>query len=291
VARYLRTLETHGMDAAAWGSIAATATFGAATIAVHTTGETRWNWRADADVREVAAIVFVLRGSALIHSTGAGEIEVDAGEAFLIHSRRSADVHWASGSGCLVLLLPTDAIVGSGVDADSLPVTFDRTPLLAATREFSSALCRERGVSARFSEYVSERLLAEMAFGLVLEGREVGRGVAIGTLAERARTIMVVRRAEPDLSAASVAADLHVSVRQLQRAFAAAGSSPAAALRNLRVELAQSMLHDPQYDGLSVDQVAQYSGFASTSVLRRAFDAEGITAPSVVRRTRERVAI
>jgi transcriptional regulator GlxA family with amidase domain len=68
--------------------------------------------------------------------------------------------------------------------------------------------------------------------------------------------------------------------------------SPATALRRLRVELAQSMLRAPQLDGLSVDQIARYSGFASTSALRRrAFDAERITAPSVVRRTREQVGV
>jgi AraC-like DNA-binding protein len=291
LARYLRTLETHGIDGAVRGSIAATVTFGAATVAVHTNVQAAWNWQTDAAVRELTALVFVLRGKASVRAMGPGEQQLTSGDAFLVHSRRRAEVLWSGGSGCLVLLLPTDAIVGSGVDAESLPLTFERTPLLAATREFASALCREKGISARFSEYVAERLLAEMAFGLVLEGREAGRDVARGSLADRARTIMLVRRAEPDLSAAAVAADLHVSVRQLQRAFAREDSTPASALRQLRVDLAQSMLRDPQYDGLSVDQVAQYSGFASTSVLRRAFDAEGITAPSVVRRTRERVAI
>lgn len=295
LARYLRTLETHGIDGAVRGSIAATVTFGAATVAVHTNVQTPWNWQTDADARELTALVFLLRGTASVRAAGPGEHELATGDAFLIHSRRRAEVLWSAGAGCLVLLLPTDSIVGSGVDVQSLPLTFERTPLLAATREFASALCRERGVSARFSEYVSERLLAEMAFGLVLEGRETGRDtgreLARGSLADRARTIMLVRRAEPDLSAASIAADLHVSVRQLQRAFASEDSSPAAALRSLRADLAQSMLRDPQYDGLSVDQVAQYSGFASTSVLRRAFDAEGMTAPSVVRRTREQVAI
>lgn len=289
--RYVSALETHGLDAVARGSIAATATFGATAVAVHTLDEKRWDWQTDADVRALTIVVFVLRGGASLRSMGPGEITLDTGDAFLIHSSRRAEVLWEPGSRCLVLLIPTDAIVGSGIEAEDLPLTFERTPLLAATREFATALCRERGISARFSEYVSERLLAEMAFGLVLEGRDSARDVARAGLADRARTIMLVRRTEPDLSAAAVAADLHVSVRQLQRAFAREGSSPAAALRRLRVELAQSILRDPQYDGLSIDQVAQYSGFASTSVLRRAFDAEGFTAPSVIRRTRRQVAI
>jgi hypothetical protein len=61
---------------------------------------------------------------------------------------------------------------------------FERTPLPAAVREFASALSRERGMPARFSVYVSERLLAEMAFGLVLEARDASRDVARGSLAD-----------------------------------------------------------------------------------------------------------
>lgn len=291
MARYLRALAEHGIDHEAVGSISATARFNAATIAVHTTGETRWEWQADAGVREVAALVFLLRCGASVRSMGPGEHLVSQGDAFLLHSTRRAEVLWVAGSSYLVLALPTHALVGSGIDAAGLPLTFERTPLLAATREFALALSRERGPTARFSTYASERLLAEMAFGLVLEGRDVGRQVPKGSLADRARTIMLVRRAESELSAAAVAADLHVSVRQLQRVFAREDSSPGAVLRQLRVELAESMLRDPQFDGLSVDQVAQYSGFTSASAMRRAFEGEGKTAPSVVRRTRQRVAI
>ena len=271
MARYLRTLAEHGIDRDAVGSISATARFGAATIAVHTTGQTRWPWRALAGVREVAVLVFLLRGRATVRSMGPGEHLVSQRDAFLVHSVRHAEVLWEAASSYLVLALPTDSIVGLGIDAEGLPLTFERTPLLAATREFALALSRERGPIARFSTYVSERLLAEMAFGLVLEGRDEGRQVPKGSLADRARTIMLVRCAEPELSAAAVAADLHVSVRQLQRAFALEDSSPAAVLRRLRVELAESMLRVPQFDGLSVDQVARYSGFTSTSAMRRAF--------------------
>ncbi|MET0886336.1 MAG: helix-turn-helix domain-containing protein, partial [Mycetocola sp.] len=290
MARYLRALEEHGVDVDAVGSISATAKFGAATIAVHTTGEIRWEWQANVGVHDLAALVFLLRGSASVRSIGSVERVVSQRDAYLLHSRRQVEVHWAARSSFLVLALPTDAILGSGIEPAGLPLTFERTPLLAATREFALALSREPGPTARFSTYVSERLLAEMAFGLVLEGREVGRDVPTSSLSDRARTIMLVRRAEPDLTAAAVAADLHVSVRQLQRAFAQSGSSPAAVLRGLRVDLAGSMLRDPQFDGLSVDQVAQYSGFTSTSAMRRAFESEGSTAPSVVRRTRQQVA-
>lgn len=291
MARYVRTLAEQGIDAEALGSISLTAAFGAATIAVHSTPATRWNWRGSEDVKALTAVLFVLRGRAVVRAMGPGDHTMERGDAFLMHSGRPTEVLWEAGSQYLVLLVPADAILGEGIEASSLPLSFVKTPLLSATREFALALGKERGPTAQFSTYVSERLLAEMAFGLVLEGRDALRDLPRGGIVERARTIMLVRRAEPDLGAAEVAADLHVSVRQLQRAFAREGSSPAFALRQLRVELAHSMLRDAQYDALSVDQVARHSGFTSTSAMRRAFDAEGITAPSVVRRTRERLAI
>lgn len=68
-------------------------------------------------------------------------------------------------------------------------------------------------------------------------------------------------------------------MRHVQRMFAEVGSSPAAELRLLRVELAQNMLQDPEYDLLSLAEVAEYSGFRSSAALRRAFVACGLPVP------------
>ncbi|MES2867648.1 MAG: helix-turn-helix domain-containing protein, partial [Actinomycetota bacterium] len=102
---------------------------------------------------------------------------------------------------------------------------------------------------------------------------------------ERARSVMLVHRENPDFSTTQLAAELHISARQLQRAFAAVGVTPGDLLRRMRVELAESMLRNPLYSGLTVDEVSRYSGFASALQLRRALRAEGAPSPTALRRS------
>lgn len=284
--QYSRLLGIHNIPPGTQGSIDALSTFGGATLVLQSPPMSMWSWRASPDA-DRAVFVFLLRGRVAVDGGGSSS-SIRSGGALLMHSARDVGLTWSDDASILALGLPLDAVTGSGVDVDALPVDFERTALLAATRAFALALTREPAPATRFSDYIAERLLAEMGFGLVLEGREVSRGVQRGSLADRARTIMLVRRSEPDLTASSIAADLHVSSRQLQREFARAGTSPASVLRQLRVDLAVSMLRDRDFDGLTVDQVARYSGFRSAPVMRHSFDHEGMATPREIRRTRIR---
>jgi transcriptional regulator GlxA family with amidase domain len=94
---------------------------------------------------------------------------------------------------------------------------------------------------------------------------------------------MLMHREDPNFSTPQLAAELHISPRQLQRAFAGAGLRPGDMLRRMRIELAESMLRNPLYTGLTVEEISRYAGFTSALQLRRALHAEGSPAPVELR--------
>lgn len=71
---------------------------------------------------------------------------------------------------------------------------------------------------------------------------------------------------DPEFTADSIAAELHMSRRHLYRHFAAADSTPAVLLKERRLASALELLADARE--LPLDEVARRSGFASTSAMR-----------------------
>lgn len=97
---------------------------------------------------------------------------------------------------------------------------------------------------------------------------------------------MLLHREDPQFTIAELAAELHVSLRHLQRAFAKNGTTPGDALRRLRVEFAESLLRNPDYTVLTIEEIAAHSGFSSALQLRRALRAEGLPSPTMIRPSR-----
>jgi transcriptional regulator GlxA family with amidase domain len=103
------------------------------------------------------------------------------------------------------------------------------------------------------------------------------------SLAERAYSVMLLNREDPRFSVSTLATDMHISQRSLQRAFADTGTTPRRVLQNLRIELAEELLRSPDYSRLSVDELAFHSGFSSATRLRRALHASDLPNPAVIR--------
>ncbi|WP_353114303.1 helix-turn-helix domain-containing protein [Microbacterium sp.] len=188
---------------------------------------------------------------------------------------------------------PTD-VVGVWMRAESLDdfmngaqlerMSLQPSPLTTAFRAFARSVAHEPDTGSSISRYAIERLLAEMVFSAVLEtqaGELPERGPA--SLLDRARSTMLLHREDPAFTVTELASELHVSPRHLQRAFARAQTTPGDALRLMRVELAESLLRNPDYAPLSVDEIARHSGFSNGLQLRRALRAEGLPAPSELR--------
>lgn len=135
--------------------------------------------------------------------------------------------------------------------------------------------------------YYTERLLAEMITGVVVaslraqDAREDVHSYAA------ALSMIAARVGDPTLRPGLLARDLNVSLRTLQRQFAAHGTTIERSVRRSRVAHAVSLLQDRTYDSLSIDRVAEACGLSNGSSLARAFAAEGFPNPSSVRAARD----
>ncbi|MFD0359165.1 helix-turn-helix transcriptional regulator [Streptomyces sp. NPDC127110] len=125
-----------------------------------------------------------------------------------------------------------------------------------------------------------------------------GRLGAEGALAVEARETALLARIDAfvdhnlgDPVPAAVAARHGISLRRLQLLFRDRGESPAARIRQRRLERCRAELADPGLLGRPVHEVAGRWGFANPSVFSRAFrDAYGVS-PTEYRREAAREAV
>lgn len=248
-------------------------------VTTHQVRSLEWTWAAQSGERPLTALVFSSKGALAL----AGR-EPELGSAVLLHNTHNAAVRWTNGSTATVVWLETDSVVDANVPLSDHPVTLQRTLLAKGLQAFAESLTDRSEVQTTVSEYIVERLLIEMAHGTLLEHREMDtvHRQALRPM-HRARMLMLVNRADPDYGPELLARDLHVSTRQLQRMFAKEGTSPGAELRNLRAELALSLLRDRNYDGLTTSQIATHAGFTNAAAMRRGLHAIAAPTPQAAR--------
>lgn len=133
--------------------------------------------------------------------------------------------------------------------------------------------------------HVMEKLVHDMVSGLVLEenGVVLTADTTTPALFDQAMSLMVVQAGNSSLTPATMARELNVSLRHLQRAFQQRGTSIAERLRTVRTEVAVRLLADSKSAGLSVDDVASLSGFSSVGHMRRTLKKAGFAAPTHLR--------
>lgn len=99
-----------------------------------------------------------------------------------------------------------------------------------------------------------------------------------GSLVLRVQEYVRTHLADPELSAATIAAAHHVSVRHLYASLARAGVALQATIREQRLEQCRRELRDPAYAHLTTGAVGARWGFTEASHFGRAFrDAYGTT--------------
>lgn len=123
-------------------------------------------------------------------------------------------------------------------------------------------------------DYASEQILLELAGSVLLEhcGSSWAPGSASSALRDEAMAVIAQRCADKHLKPEAVAKAVQSSLRRVQAAFAEVGNSIAAEIRRQRGRLAKNLLTDSRYDVLSVQQIAEQTGFGTTTALRRALD-------------------
>ncbi len=185
--------------------------------------------------------------------------------------------------------VPKSAIAGFVTDLPTAPrVLSDHRILDRALLGFLSAVMHVKGEASAIDRYAVENLVLEMCGAIMLDrvGVVWGKGNPSAAMRDRALAIIAQQCEDPDLTPERIARDVQVSLRHLQSLFADAGTTVAGEIRRHRGRLARSLLLDSRYDILSVEQVAQRSGFRNTMSLRRAlYDVYG-TGPRELRRCR-----
>ncbi|MDR6867259.1 AraC-like DNA-binding protein [Microbacterium resistens] len=232
-----------------------------------------------------AGLVFAQGGLRLGASDGGLDPMVpDAGH--FLHPRRVHRLVGVESGPVACIWLPWSALVEIEDGVRSPSSVIAATPLSSGLRAFLTAILTQPAAPTQYTDYLVERSLVEMVFGVLIE--VAAKGVATGReprAIDRARSLMLIRREDPDFNIGELAAEMHMSTRHLQRLFAEEKSSPADELRRTRVELAKELLNDPTYAPLSVEEIALHSGFGTAAGLRRAFAAFGLPSPAHARRT------
>lgn len=246
----------------------------------------RWLWQAQPRANEaIAGLVFAdvplrVRGD---H----GDDTVAPGEAAFLHPYRAADLEALQTGTGICVWMPWDSLqeVEDGVQVPGQVML--STSLTAGLHAFLTSLLTQQSESTLYTDYLVERVVVEMAFGVLLESvpKNVA-GARDARMIDRARSLMLMRRAEPDFGVAELARELHMSTRQVQRAFAAENSAPADELRGMRIDLANELLGDPAYDSLSIAEISAHAGFRTAAALRRAFAGRGLPLPGRARHSR-----
>jgi AraC-like DNA-binding protein len=253
-------------------------TFRSIVITVHRPQQLHWTWQSDPALADPRAVVLFPSGDAPDGSV------LPIGIFVPPHTNET--IQWHRSAEFVAVWVPLDALRELVTDTPLHRTNLQATPMVSAFRAFALTIARNNEESSSISRYAIDRLLTEMVFGALLEIHSLSlpeRGEE--SLVDRARTAMLLHRDDAGYTIAELASELHVSLRHLQRAFARTRTTPGDALRRIRVELAESLLSNPDYAVLTIEEIAAHSGFSCALQLRRALRAEGLPPPTTIRPT------
>lgn len=217
-----------------------------------------------------------------------GEHELHEGDCFVVLDAQSVRVRLAPRLGReaeivritvpgLAIEAPVRVKTGAVIRADRVPMT---SPVLAFARK---TLLMDLEEASSLSIYYLERLAQEMAIGILVDNarsRVIPQSPTSFTVAQ---SVISAQCADANLRPATIAEQVGLSLRQLQRIFADHDTTIDQEIRRERVEQAIEMLSSPAYAGLSVTKIARYVGFSNGSGLARAMNALGHLSPRQVR--------
>ena len=251
---------------------------GAITIAVH-------DHDAHADRTSGVAAgrvrLFLVRGGSVQVPSRDGHVEVGDGQGILVTGPTSVRIS-SSGAGEVIAVgMPVDAFPELALPRNSAMLVEDAV-LLRPISAFVSTLHAGGALDVhsrdRFAQILRDMILVALR-------RAVDRaGVAAApSLHQRATSIIRRRYAEASLSAADVAAEMNVSLRQLERGFRPSGRTIRQELRRIRVAAAAALLREDPSAVRTVDAIATQVGLSNGSSLARAISAEGLPSPTRLR--------
>lgn len=227
-----------------------------------------------------------VRSGGIDISSASGVLRLREDDAFLANHDALLATAPHDDLRLLSIVIPAEALAGFAAPApgEVRPVVAASALLAPAVAFAEQAAVTDSHPVSGFGNYYFERLLQEMVLGVAVEGTRAPRVGMTADVYRDAMSTIIAQRSDPHLRPRGIADQLKISLRQLQRAFRARDMTVERAIRRARVEHALELLVDRTYDGLSIAQVGQYSGFSGGSSLARAMSQEGKESPSAIRR-------
>lgn len=214
-----------------------------------------------------------LKGHAIVGQGGLQAV-VPAGDFIVVDTARPYELEFTEPFSLLCLRLPRGRLVAR-VGADRSLHARRLSGADGAGRVFGAYVKALFETGDGLAEPVAHEVESGLTglLALVLTEQGLGGGArSRAALLLAARDLVAREIADPNLSAASVAAALCVSVRQLHRLFEDASESFAALVRRLRLERCALDLENPS-DTRPVGEVAFQWGFNDSAHFSRAFRA------------------
>ena len=220
-------------------------------------------------VEDVVRLYVVQRGAWILGGPNdRSERTVAAGQFLLKHVGRPSHFETVPDTAAKVLVLPAAMIkpLLGGRELAGPADSAEMRLLTAHTNMVHSTMAdlAPAGVQAAHST------LIELAKAVARRRFDDVEPLLAPCIVQAAKDLVNKRLADPELSAATLARELNVSVRTLQRAFTAAGETVISYIRQRRLEEARLALIAPS-GRLSVSELAAHWQFADSSHFIRTF--------------------
>ncbi|MCS5720271.1 helix-turn-helix domain-containing protein [Herbiconiux sp. CPCC 205763] len=227
-------------------------------------------------------LVVPVQSAVLVRTDDRTELVARPGGAVVLVGQARFAVAARGGGQALVLSsprAPIESLVGASCSTGCLR---DSIMLRAGTR-FLIDVDRERESTAVPVRSI-DRLLRELIVSVLVGAQEPEPAAPAWLgLFDRAVAHIAGQCTDGSLSTHTLARALNVSPRQLQRAFAANGSTPLREIRRHRAALAGSLLGNRAFAALNVDQISHQCGFRNAADMRRALASQELPSPRELR--------
>ena len=208
------------------------------------------------------------------------ELRVEAGAGFLHLEETKLEIDVTTPT--ILLSLIGSAGEGNREESDVAInglLSLSASPLISGITGFGLALLADKHPGTSLDARALERMARVMVRELLAYSEGEIRFPERPSTYELA--LQVIRRdaTQPNCSAGSIATELNVSLRNLEREFQQHGQTVRRAVRDARVLHALDLLRDPSRAGLTISQIAALTGFSGGSALAHAMSAVGHASP------------
>jgi AraC-like DNA-binding protein len=204
------------------------------------------------------------------------QAEARPGDLLILENAKPYTVSFNGIVDSLVLRVPTEllALPPSVLSRITAVRLGSERPVADAAAAFFSRLVRNQSAVGENDAGLLERSSTELVRAVITSGLgrdDLAREPLHHTLHQRVMTYIGLHLADRDLSAERIAAEHHVSVRQLYLTFSQAGLSLSDVIRTQRLEECRKRLESPAYRFMTIEAIARQWGFASAAHFSRVF--------------------